>query len=180
MSLNLTKGQKVSLTKEAPGLNEVIIGLGWDVAGSGASIDLDASVVELNGDKKYQNLVYFARKKSAGIKHAGDNLTGAGDGDDEQIFITLGDVTAERLKFAVNIYQAQSKGQNFGQIENAFVRIVDKATNKEILKYDLSEDHSTATGIVIGELYKHNGEWKFAASEEGFVGDLNALTNLFK
>lgn len=173
-ALNLVKGQKIDLTKENPGLAKITVGLGWDVI-SGATADLDASVFEQDASKKVTNTVFFGALTSAGIVHQGDNLTGEGDGDDEKIDVVLADVTADRLKFVVNIYDGIAKNQNFGMIENAYIRLVDADTGNELLRYDLSEDYSSDTAVIAGELYKHNGEWKFAALGTGMSGDLNAI-----
>jgi len=178
--VNLVKGQKVDLTKAAPGMTEVTIGLGWDV-GNGVSIDLDASVALVDENDKGLTLVYFGKQSAPGVKHSGDNLTGEGDGDDEQIFINLPEIQEDvhKLKFIVNIYDAVSRRQNFGQVQNAFIRVVNKVTNEEMLRYDLSEDYSIETGVIIGEMYRHNGEWKFAALGDGFENGLTEIcTNL--
>ena len=178
--VNLTKGQKISLAKEAPGLNRVIVGLGWDVNKKqgffglgGHDFDLDAFIVGCrNGHySNRHDLVYFGNKDGCdgAIHHCGDNLTGAGDGDDEQIIVNLNNVPADvdKLVIAVNIYQAKHRKQDFGQVENAFVRLVNADTNQEVLRYDLSENYSGYVGMIFGELYRHNGEWKFAAQGNG-------------
>ena len=186
MSVSLQKGQKVSLSKGNDGLNKVIVGLGWDEAqkasggflgglfgGSQASIDCDASALMLkNGkltDKK--DIIYFGNLKhvSGTVVHMGDNLTGAGDGDDEQIVIELNRVPADydRIVVVVNIYQAVQRRQSFGMIQNAFIRIVDTRTNQELCKYNLSENYDGMTAIIFGEIYRHNGEWKFNAIGQG-------------
>lgn len=184
MAINLSKGQKVDLTKGNPSLKNIFVGLGWDVNAfdSGADFDLDASafMVGSNGkcptDKEfifYHNLEH----PSGSVKHMGDNLTGGGDGDDEQIMIDLSLVpdTIERIAFTVTIYDATARRQNFGQVSNAFIRIVDESTGQELIRYDLGEDFSIETAIVVGELYKHNGNWKFNAIGSGFHGGLAAL-----
>ncbi len=183
MSISLQKGQKVSLTKENSSLNKVVIGLGWDQAkpsgGGGllksvfaskpADIDCDASALMLKNGKLSDNrdIIYFGnlRHYSGSVIHMGDNLTGAGDGDDEQIVIELANVPAEydKIVFVVNIYQAVKRNQNFGMIENAFIRIVDSGTNKELCIYNLSENYNGMTAMIFGEVYRNNGEWKFNA-----------------
>lgn len=175
--INLEKGNRVDLTKTIPGLKHVGIGLGWDVK-KGNDADLDAFAVALRGGKFTSNsdLIYFGHLEgvSGSIKHSGDNLTGAGDGDDEVINIDLSKVPADvdQIMVAVNIYQAESRRQNFGQIDNAFIRVFDQDTNQEICRYDLSEDYSSATGMVMGKVYLHNGEWKFQAVGEGKNGSI--------
>ena len=184
MPLNLVKGQKISLSKEHPGLAKIMVGLGWDVSTSFfSSFDLDASAFLLDAGGKCpgkDDLVYFGNLKhpSGAVKHMGDNLTGEGDGDDEQIEVDLGKVPANiaRIAFTVNIYKAESRKQNFGQVSNAFCRIVDESTGKEIVRYDLGKDFSSETAVIVGELYRHNGEWKFSAVGNGFQGELAALS----
>jgi len=184
MPINLTKGQKVDLTKGNPSLSKIVVGLGWDVNAydSGAAFDLDAAAFMVGANGKcptekefvfYGNLAHT----SGSVKHMGDNLTGEGDGDDEQIVVELSKVPAnvERIAFTVTIYDAESRHQNFGQVSNAFIRIVDQSTGTELIRYDLAEDFSIETAIVVGELYRHNGEWKFNAIGSGFQGGLAAL-----
>ncbi len=184
MAINLTKGQKVDLTKGNPGLKKLMVGLGWDVNAfdSGADFDLDAAAFMLGDNGKcptekefifYGNLTH----PSESLKHMGDNLTGEGEGDDEQIFVDLSKIPANvsKVAFTVTIYEAESRGQNFGQVSNSFIRIVDESTGKELIHYDLGEDFSIETAVVVGELYKHNGEWKFNAIGSGFQGGLAAL-----
>ena len=184
MAINLTKGQKVYLTKGNPGLKKLMVGLGWDVNAfdSGADFDLDAAAFMLGDNGKcptekefifYGNLTH----PSESLKHMGDNLTGEGEGDDEQIFVDLSKIPANvsKVAFTVTIYEAESRGQNFGQVSNSFIRIVDESTGKELIHYDLGEDFSIETAVVVGELYKHNGEWKFNAIGSGFQGGLAAL-----
>lgn len=184
MAINLTKGQKVDLTKGNPGLKKIMVGLGWDVNAfdSGYDFDLDAAAFLVGADGKcptekefvfYGNLTHT----SESVNHMGDNLTGAGDGDDEQIQVDLSLVPAniERIAFTVTIYDAEVRGQNFGQVSNAFIRIVDETTGEELIRYDLGEDFSIETAVVVGELYRHNGEWKFNAIGSGFQGGLAAL-----
>lgn len=184
MPINLTKGQKVDLTKGNPGLKSVMVGLGWDVNAfdSGADFDLDAAafMCGANGvcptEKEfifYGNLVHSTES----VQHMGDNLTGGGDGDDEEIMIDLEKVPAniEKIAFTVTIYEAEKRRQNFGQVSNAFIRIVDNSNNTELIRYDLGEDFSIETAVVVGELYRNNGEWKFNAIGSGFQGGLAAL-----
>ena len=184
MAINLSKGQKVDLTKGNPSLKNLMVGLGWDVNAfdGGYDFDLDASAFVLGADGKcptekdfifYGNLVH----QSGAVEHMGDNLTGSGDGDDEQIVVDLSRVPAniERIAFTVTIYDADVRRQNFGQVSNAYIRIVDQATGAEVIHYDLGEDFSIETAIVVGELYKRNGDWKFNAIGSGFQGGLAAL-----
>lgn len=184
MPICLTKGQKISLTKENPGLKNIMVGLGWDVNkfDSGADFDLDASAFLLGANGKCrspEDFVFYKNLEhaSGAVKHMGDNLTGEGEGDDEQIEVNLSQVPAniEKIAFTVTIYDSGARRQNFGQVSNAFCRIVDESTGKEIVRYDLGEDFSIETAIVVGELYKHNGEWKFNAIGSGFQGGLAAL-----
>ena len=190
MSINLQKGQRIDLTKGNAGLNKILVGLGWDpvetkssggflsglFGGGGSSspnIDCDASVLMLKNDKIVTNsdVIYFGNLKSANgaVAHSGDNLTGAGDGDDEQIVVELNSIPAEynRLVFVVNIYDAAKRKQHFGMIQNAFIRIVNGTTNQELLKYNLSDNYSNQTTLITGELYRHENEWKFAAIGTG-------------
>jgi stress response protein SCP2 len=184
MSVSLTKGQKVNLSKESPNLSRVTVALGWDEAkkkggflsslfSSVSNIDCDASAVLLkNGKlKARQDIVYFGnlKHKSGTVLHQGDNLTGAGDGDDEQIVVDLAKIPAEydKIVFVVNIYQAVQRKQHFGMIENAYIRIVDGNGNKEICRYNLTESYPDMTGLIFGEIYRHDGEWKFNAIGQG-------------
>ena len=184
MAISLKKGQKVDLTKTNPGLKEVLIGLGWDTNkyDGGKDFDLDASVFLLNGQGKVNSdddFVFYGNLKhvSGSVEHMGDNLTGAGEGDDEQIKIDLSKVPAnvEKIDFTVTIYEAEERKQNFGQVENAFIRVVNSATGEELIRYDLGEDFSIETAVVIGELYRNKGEWKFNAIGSGFSGGLASL-----
>lgn len=187
MSVSLKKGQKVSLSKESAGLSKVIIGLGWDEAQPAKStgffgslfatptqaIDCDATAILLQNGKwvDRQDIVYFGnlRHKSGTVQHMGDNLTGAGEGDDEQIIVDLARVPAcyDRIVIVVNIYQAAQRKQHFGMIRNAFIRLVDGRNNREMCKYDLTENYSGMTAMIFGEVYRHNGEWKFSAIGQG-------------
>ena len=184
MPVNLQKGQKVSLTKGNPGLKNVIVGLGWDVNqfDTGADFDLDAAAFLLADSGKAassDDFVFYGNLKhaSGSVQHMGDNLTGAGDGDDEQIRIDLSLVPASitKIAFTVTIYEAEARRQNFGQVNNAFIRIYKEDTGEELLRYDLGEDFSIETAAVFGELYKHGEEWKFNAIGSGFQGGLAAL-----
>ncbi len=184
MPINLTKGQKVDLTKGNPGLKKIMVGLGWDVNqfDSGADFDLDAAAFLLGENGKTpteKEFVFYGNLEhpSGAVKHMGDNLTGDGEGDDEQVSVDLSKVPAniQKIAFTVTIYDADVRHQNFGQVSNAFIRIVDETNNQEIIRYDLGEDFSIETAIVVGELYKNNGEWKFNAIGSGFQGGLAAL-----
>ena len=188
MPINLAKGQKVDLTKGNPGLKSVMVGLGWDVNtfNTGADFDLDASAFLLGANAKcptekefvfYGNLAHA----SESVIHQGDNLTGEGEGDDEQILVDLSKVPAsiERIAFTVTIYDAEARKQNFGQVSNAFIRLVDNSNGTELIRYDLGEDFSIETAIVVGELYRKDGEWKFNAIGSGFQGGLAALCGHF-
>ncbi len=184
MSINLQKGQRISLKKEAPNLTRVMCGLGWDVAKKGGGFfssfspdfDLDAFVICLNDKQKLNSksdIVYFAnlRHSSGAITHLGDNLTGKGEGDDEQIIVDLSQVPANitKLLFMVNIYDSKKRKQEFSQVQNAFVRLVDLSNNREIARYQLSgNEYENKTGLVLGEIYRHNDEWKMAAIGNGF------------
>lgn len=184
MPVNLSKGQKVDLTKTNPGLNKLHVGLGWDVNRYDGSSEFDLDVVTFmlgNTGKVASDadFVFYGNKRhaSGSVESMGDNVTGAGDGDDEVIKVALNAVpsTVEKITFAVSIYDADVRHQNFGQVENAFIRIVDEDKNQEILRYDLGEDFSIETSVVVGELYRYNGEWKFNAIGSGFQGGLAAL-----
>ena len=184
MPINLSKGQKVSLTKGNPGLKSIMVGLGWDVNAfdTGADFDLDASVFLCGANGKCpteKEFIFYGNLKhpSESVEHMGDNLTGGGEGDGEQIMIDLTKVPAniEKIAFTVTIYEADARRQNFGQVSNAFIRIVDQSNGQELIRYDLGEDFSIETAVVVGELYKHNGEWKFNAIGSGFQGGLAAL-----
>ncbi|MCQ2505663.1 MAG: TerD family protein [Lachnospiraceae bacterium] len=183
MSVSLTKGQKVSLTKESSSLSRVIVGLGWDEVEQKKgllsmffkkeAIDCDAAAILLKGGKftSKEDIVYFGnlRHKSLSVIHMGDNLTGQGEGDDEQIVIDLGSVPSDYDKIVIscNIYKAYERRQHFGLIRNAFVRIVDAKTNKELCRYNLSDEYANATAMIFGEIYRHDNEWKFGAVGQG-------------
>ena len=188
MPINLSKGQKVDLTKGNPGLKNIMVGLGWDVNAfaTGADFALAAAAFMLGSNGKCptdKEFVFYGNLEhpSGAVKHMGDNRTGDGEGDVEEMQIALADVPAnvERIAFTVTIYEAEARRQNFGQVSNAYIRIVDKDTNQELIHYDLGEDFSIETAIVVGELYKHNGEWKFNAIGSGFQGGLAALCGHF-
>ncbi|MCI9320717.1 MAG: TerD family protein [Lachnospiraceae bacterium] len=184
MGVSLQKGQKVSLTKGNPGLSKVVVGLGWDVNqfDTGGDFDLDAAAFLLadNGKVSAQgDFVFFGNLEhsSGSVRHLGDNLTGAGEGDDEQIKIDLSLVPANitKIAFTVTIYEAEQRRQNFGQVNNAFIRIYNETNGEELLRYDLGEDFSIETAAVFGELYKNGDEWKFNAIGSGYQGGLAAL-----
>lgn len=184
MGISLKKGQKVSLTKDNPGLKKLIVGLGWDTNkfDTGGDFDLDSAAFLLGENGKVtsqSDFIFYGNLKhnSGSVIHMGDNRTGDGDGDDEQIFIDLSKVPENitRIIFIATIYEAEERRQNFGQISNAYIRIVDEDVKNEILKYDLGEDFSIETAAVFGELYKNNGEWKFNAIGSGYQRGLAAL-----
>lgn len=193
-TLNLTKavaGQKVDLTKGNPGLKRVNVELGWkpNEAASSKSFDLDAFALALNDQIKLDtidNVCYFRNLKTLGgaVSHSGDNLTGEGEGADEIISVDLEKVPANihRILFAVNIYQAAEKGQNFGMVKETFCQVVDADTNQALVRFDPSEDASVFTGLRLAAIYRHNGEWKFEAvstDQAGFNGDINTLVNMY-
>lgn len=184
MPINLSKGQKVDLTKGNPGLKNIMVGLGWDVNAfdSGSAFDLDAAAFMVGENGKCpteKEFIFYGNLEhpSKAVKHMGDNLTGEGEGDDEQIHVDLTKIPANvsKIAFTVTIYDAEVRRQNFGQVSNSFIRIVDEDTNTELIRYDLGEDFSIETAVVVGELYRHNGEWKFNAIGSGFQGGLAAL-----
>lgn len=188
MGVCLQKGQKVSLTKDNAGLAKIMVGIGWDINqfDTGGDFDLDSAafLVGENGKvTRQEDFVFYGNLKhpSGAVEHQGDNRTGAGEGDDEVIRIDLSKVPAEiqKIVFTVTIYEAENRRQNFGQVNNAFVRIVDEAKNEELLRYDLGEDFSIETAAVFGELYKHNNEWKFNAIGSGYQGGLAALCSSY-
>lgn len=198
MAITLQKGQRISLSKEAPGLTKLTCGLGWDVAkrsgggffsnfsSSSQDYDLDASVICLDANNKLtdnKNVVYFGnlRHSSGAITHQGDNLTGAGDGDDEVIIVDLPRIPTQiaKLVFVVNIYQCIERKQDFGQVENAFVRLVNSSNHKELARYNLSgKEYTGMTGMILAEVYRHNNEWKMAAIGNGV--NVNGLGELIK
>lgn len=188
MGINLSKGQKVDLTKSNPGLVNVTVGLGWDTNkyDGGKDFDLDSSVFLLDGSGKCvseKDFVFYnnATGGNGSVVHTGDNLTGEGDGDDEQVNINLSTVPAsvEKVSFCITIHDAEARVQNFGQVSNSYVRILNKDTQEELIRYDLGEDFSIETAVVVGELYRHNGEWKFNAIGSGYQGGLASLVSDF-
>jgi tellurium resistance protein TerD len=187
MPVSLQKGGNVSLSKEAPGLQGVRVGLGWDTrVTDGSGFDLDASVFILDASGKVRSdsdFIFYNNKNGAGgsVTHMGDNLTGEGDGDDEVVAVKFVTLTADinKLAFAVTIHEAEGRRQNFGMVTNAFIRVVNDGDNTEIARYDLSEDASTETAMVFGELYRHGDEWKFKAIGQGFTGGLGPLAKSF-
>jgi tellurium resistance protein TerD len=191
MAVTLEKGQRVSLDKVAPGLTNIFVGLGWDVkvVDSGNDFDLDASVFLLGKNEKllsdkhfvfYNNLTSPDPAKA--VEHAGDNLTGAGDGDDEVVKVNLPAVPADidKIVVAVTIHDAQARGQNFGQVQNAFVRVVNAQTNEEVVRYDLVEDYSTETALIMAELYRKEGEWRLNAVGSGYQEGLKSLLDRYQ
>ncbi len=187
MTVSLSKGGNVSLSKQAPGLTAVVVGLGWDPrTTTGADFDLDASAIMLDMSGKVlsdSHFVFFNNLKSpdGSVEHLGDNLTGGGEGDDEQIKVNLQGVPAEcgKVVFPVSIYDAESRQQNFGQVRNAFIRIVNQADNSELARYDLTEDAATETAMVFGEIYRSFGEWKFRAVGQGYATGLRGIAQDF-
>lgn len=188
MSVNLVKGQKINLSKDVEGLSKVVVGLGWDAAkkglfGSTRNIDCDASAIILNSEDKYKNLVYYGNRQAKCVYHHGDNLTGDGQGDDEQITVDLKDMPDDikKIVFVVNIYNCKSKKQDFGMIRNAYIRLVDEVTHKEICRYNLTENYSGKTAMIFAEVYKKDNEWKFNAIGTGTLdGSLNELVARYK
>lgn len=187
MGISLQKGGNVSLEKVAPGMTKILVGLGWDERTTdGSGFDLDASIFLLKEDGKvrddsdfifYNNLV----SSCGSIAHQGDNLTGEGEGDDEAIKVDLAKVPAEinRISVTVTIHDAQARNQNFGQVENAFIRVVNDESNEEVARYDLTEDYSVETAMIFGEIYRNKGEWKFKAIGQGYEGGLGAMASGF-
>ena len=187
MAVSLSKGGNVSLSKEAPGLKAIFVGLGWDTRTTdGAEFDLDASAFLLNSSGKVRNdqdFIFYNQLKSVdgSVEHMGDNRTGAGEGDHEVIKIGLDKVPSavEKISVTVTIHEAQARGQNFGMVSNAFIRVVNQDGGQEIARFDLSEDMSTETAMIFGEIYRHSGEWKFKAIGQGFAGGLGQLAKNF-
>ncbi|MGW6456607.1 TerD family protein [Streptomyces sp. NPDC055078] len=187
MGVSLSKGGNVSLSKEAPGLTAVVVGLGWDVRSTtGTDFDLDASALLVDTNGKVlsdQHFVFFNNLKSpdSSVEHTGDNLTGEGEGDDEQIKVNLAGVPAEvdKIVFPVSIHEGESRQQSFGQVRNAFIRVVNQAGGAELARYDLSEDASTETAMVFGELYRNGAEWKFRAVGQGYASGLRGIAQDF-
>jgi tellurium resistance protein TerD len=187
VGVSLTKGGNVSLTKQAPGLTAVTVGLGWDVrTTTGTEFDLDASVLMCGANGKVlsdKNFVFFNNLVSpdGSVEHTGDNRTGEGEGDDEQVKVNLAGVPAEceKIVFNVSIYDAETRAQSFGQVRNAFIRVVNQADSNELARYDLSEDASTETAMLFGELYRSANEWKFRALGQGYATGLRGIASDF-
>ena len=187
MAVSLVKGGNVSLNKEAPGLKNIIAGLGWDTRQTaGDGFDLDSSVFLVKEDGKVRSdsdFIFFNNLKSSdgSVEHTGDNTTGIGDGDDEQVKVNLDAVPSDvtRIVLTVTIHDAESRRQNFGMVQSAFIRVVDASNDEEIVRYDLSEDFSTETAMIFGEIYRYGLEWKFKAVGQGFAGGLSALAKHF-
>ena len=183
MTVSLSKGGNVSLTKEAPGLTAVLVGLGWDArTTTGTDFDLDASAIMVKSDGKVlsdSHFIFFNNRTSpdGSVEHTGDNLTGEGEGDDEAIKVNLATVPPEvdKVVFPVSIYEAEQRSQSFGQVRNAFIRVVNQAGNAEIARYDLTEDASTETAMIFGELYRNGAEWKFRAVGQGYASGLAGI-----
>jgi tellurium resistance protein TerD len=183
MTVNLTKGGNVSLTKAAPGLTAVVVGLGWDARTTdGKAFDLDASAIVCDADGRVlsdKHFVFFNNLATpdGAVQHSGDNLTGEGGGDDEQVRVNLAGLPAEaaRVVFPVSIYEADAAGQTFGQVRNAFIRVVNQSDDSEMARYDLSEDASTETAMIFGELYRSGAEWKFRAVGQGYSAGLAGI-----
>lgn len=183
MALSLSKGGNISLSKTDPGLKKILIGLGWDErATSGQEFDLDASVFMVSDSGKVRgdhDFIFYGQLKSpdGSVTHTGDNRTGEGEGDDEAIQVDLANVPPDiqKLVVTVTIHDAESRSQNFGMVQNAFIRVVNDETGTEVVRYDLTEDYSTETAMEFGEVYRHNGEWKFRAIGQGYNGGLMAM-----
>lgn len=188
MGITLAKGQKVSLTKGNPGLKNILIGLGWDTNkyDGGFDFDLDTAAFLTDENGKVINDLDFVfynnlKHSSGSVEHLGDNRTGEGDGDDEQILVDLSKIPSNinKVAFTVTIHEALERRQNFGQVSNSYIRVLNKDTNEELIKYELGEDFSIETAVVVAEIYRHNGEWKFNALGSGFEGGLAALCKNF-
>ena len=188
MAITLSKGRKVSLTKGNPGLKHIVVGLGWDTNkyDGGFDFDLDSAAFLLDENGKVNadtDFIFYNNLKhsSGAVEHLGDNLTGEGNGDDEQVKVDLSLVpqNISKIAFTVTIHEALERRQNFGQVSNSYVRVIDEDTNQELLNYELGEDFSIETAIVVCEIYRHNGEWKFNALGSGFEGGLEALCKNF-
>jgi tellurium resistance protein TerD len=187
MAISLSKGGNVNLSKEAPGLNKIVVGLGWDArATDGAAFDLDASafLVKLDGKVRSDSDFCFYNNKvvaNGAVQHTGDNITGAGEGDDETIKVELAKIPADldKVVFAVTIHEAETRKQNFGQVNHAFIRVVNEEGGQEIARYDLSEDASIETAMIFGEIYRVGTDWKFKAVGQGFAGGLGPLASSF-
>ncbi len=187
MAVSLTKGGNISLSKTDPTLKNLIVGLGWDARPTdGADFDLDASAFMVKEDGKVRSdsdFIFYNQTKSTcgSVEHTGDNRTGAGDGDDEAVIVLLDKIPADiqRVVFTVTIHEAEARKQNFGQVSKAYVRVVNKDSNTEVARYDLSEDASIETAMIFGEIYKHGAEWKFKAVGQGYAGGLAALARQY-
>ncbi|MEA5510991.1 TerD family protein [Crocosphaera sp. UHCC 0190] len=190
MAISLNKGQRISLDKAHPGLKAAFVGLGWDVkqVDTGKDFDLDVSVFMLGANEKLisdEHLIFYNNLKSPdsdhSVEHMGDNLTGAGEGDDEVVLVNFTKIPADvqKLVFVVTIHEADQRGQNFGQVENAFVRLVDVQTKEEVLRYDLTETYSIETALIITEIYRKDGEWRMSAIGSGYQGGLQAILNRY-
>ncbi len=187
MALSLQKGGNLSLSKTDPSLTKILVGLGWDERSTdGSAFDLDASAFLLTASGKVRgdaDFIFYNQLKSTdgSVEHTGDNRTGQGDGDDEAMKVDLSKVPAEitKIAFTVTIHDADARRQNFGQVANAFIRVVNDVTGTEIVRYDLAEDYSTETAMIFGELYRHNEEWKFRAVGQGYAGGLKAMCDQF-
>ena len=187
MGVSLQKGGNVSLEKVAPGMTKCLIGLGWDTRTTdGADFDLDALCFIVGSDEKVRNdsdFIFYNNLKSpcGSVEHLGDNLTGEGEGDDEAIKVDLNAVPVDATKIilSITIHEAETRNQNFGQVSNAFIRIMSQDDNVEVARYDLSEDYSTETALIFGELYRHNNEWKFKAIGQGFAGGLSPMAKQY-
>jgi tellurium resistance protein TerD len=187
MALSLSKGQNVSLSKTDPSLTKLVIGLGWDPRSTdGQDFDIDASAFMISEAGKVRSdadFIFFNQLRSGcgSVEHTGDNRTGEGEGDDEQIKVNLSSVpqAIQKVAITVTIHDAEQKGQSFGQVGNAFIRVINEETQAEVVRYDLSEDYSTETAMIFGEVYRHNGEWKFKAVGQGYAGGLSAMCKQF-
>lgn len=187
MAISLGKGGNLSLTKTDPSLSKILVGLGWDErATDGNDFDLDASAFLLNISGKVRSdadFIFYNQLRSAegSVEHTGDNRSGQGDGDDESVKVDLSRVPADvdKIVITVTIHDADARRQNFGQVANAFIRVVNDVTGQEVVRFDLAEDYSTETAMVFGELYRHNGEWKFRAVGQGYAGGLGAMCRQF-
>ena len=187
MAVNLQKGGNISLTGQSSILKKISVGLGWDARSTeGVDFDLDASAFMLNENNKVssdESFIFYGQIKSqcGWVEHMGDNKTGSGDGDDEviEIDLTLVPENIKKISICVTIYDFESRKQNFGQVSNSYMRIVNMDSNTEIANFDLSEDYSTETGMIFGEIYRHNGEWKFKAIGQGYSGGLESLCNQY-
>lgn len=187
MAISLSKGGRISLSKEDPTLKKVHVGLGWDERTTdGAAFDLDASAFLLNESGKVRSdtdFIFYNQLRSpcGAVEHTGDNLTGSGEGDDEVIVVDLTKVPndVQKISFTVTIHEADKRRQNFGQVANAFIRLVNADTGNEVVRYDLSEDYSTETAMIFGEIYRQGGEWRFSAVGQGYAGGLAAMCQQF-